>query len=240
MQPLNERPIVVFDLDGTILRINSFPHWVVFLLVGSLPGLGIHRRLLLSLRTLALLLRRKLVRTSHDDLLWRLQHVWQRACLKRPPISLARFEAFLLRRVRSNMASVLALVAQGRFDAVLATAAADDYAAGLGRRLGFRHVLATPAGRARGDPANAGERKRECVRAWLTKQGWDNRPLLLFTDHLDDLPLMHDSHAVYWCGEAGVPAGHAGLVVCHELDDRELAARLLEACQAERTRASAA
>ena len=185
-------PVVVFDLDGTILRVNSFPRWVLFLIAGRVPRLGPHRRALLSLRTVSLLLRRKLAGASHEDFLWRLQGVWRSACA-RPDAPAERFETKLLRLVRPNMASVLELVATERIDAVLATAAAEDYAVGLGRRLGFRHVLATASNRRHGEPANAGARKREQVLALLDACGWRRRPLILFTDHLDDLPLMRDS-----------------------------------------------
>ena len=50
-------PVAVFDLDGTVLDINSFPHWVMFLIAGHLPETGLHRRLLLSLRVALRVLR---------------------------------------------------------------------------------------------------------------------------------------------------------------------------------------
>ena len=238
-------PVVVFDLDGTILRVNSFPRWVLFLIFGRVPRLGPHRRALLSLRTVSLLLRRKLAGASHEDFLWRLQGVWRSACARRDAPA-ERFATKLLRLVRPNMASALELVATERIDAVLATAAAEDYAVNLGRRFGFRHVLATASNRRHGEPAHAGARKREQVLALLDECGWRRRPLILFTDHLDDLPLIRDSTTVYWCGplqeleRAAAAAGNARFVFCGDLDGGDVARRLSEACQSDRLLASAA
>lgn len=246
MPPGDDVPVVVFDLDGTILRVNSFPRWVMFLIIGRLPGLDANRRMALSLRTLLLLLQRKLVGASHEEFQRHLQAVWRSACAARPDATLARFEATLLRRIRPNLTLVLDLVASDRIDAVLATAAAEDYAASLGRRLGFRHVLATSSSRGRGEPANAGARKREQVLALLDARGWRHRPMILFTDHVDDLPLMRDSRAVYWCGapnelaHVAAAAANARFVVCRDLNGEAVALHLSEACQSDRLLASAA
>jgi phosphoserine phosphatase len=237
-------PVVIFDLDGTILHGNSFPHWVLFLTFGRLREFGFRHRVLLSLRSLLLLLRRRFFGTSHEEFLWHLQDAWRAASAERRGRALDRFETKLLRLVRPNFASVLQLVATERIDAVLATAAAVDYAAGFGRRLGFRHVLATASNRCHGVPANSGACKREQVLAFLRGQGWHARPMILFTDHLDDLPLMRDSDTVYWFGpwtafkQAAAAAANARFVFCRDLDGGEVASHLLDGCQADRVPAS--
>src|SRR4051794_20335007 len=214
-------PVVVFDLDGTILGINSFPAWVLHLIFGRVPGLGMRRRMALSFASQWLLLRRKLRRMDHDALLWRLQAAWRPAAA----IGAERFELRLLRYVRGNLRSVLGLVAESRGDAVLATAAAEDRAAGLARRLGFHHLLATPAGRTVGDPCNSGVQKRDRVVALLREKGWCDRPLVLFTDHIDDLPLIRESDFVFWYGtdsaltRVAAEAPDARFLSCRELDD---------------------
>jgi len=238
-------PVVVFDLDGTVLGVNSFPRWVLFLILGHVAGIGIRHRLLLSLRALRLLLQRKLTRSSHDVFLWRLQDAWRWASGSRPNASLRGFEATLLKHVRPNMGLALELAASGRIDAVLATAAAEEYAAGLGRRLGFRHVLATVAGRRCGEPANCGAHKRQRVLTFLAGRDWQERPLILVTDHLDDLPLMRDSSAVYWCGPADAlqtataTASDVRFIACRELSACALAQQLSDACQTDTLRSNA-
>ena len=79
MRSADSSPVLIFDLDGTILRTNSFPLWVVYLPVGRIPGLDLRQRVSLSMHTMRLLLSRKIGRLSHDELQRRLQIVWQAA-----------------------------------------------------------------------------------------------------------------------------------------------------------------
>jgi len=194
-------PVLVIDLDETILEVNSFPLWVLFLIGGRLPELRLRQRALLSVRTQLALLQRKLGRLDHDEFRCRLQAAWHSAAGLHCDHLTCRFQTRLLRRVRTNMQPVLAMVAAEQVDAVLATAATADYAAGLGRRLGFRHVLASQSRPDSVAPLNAGAHKRDRVLACLREQGWSKRALILFTDHLDDLPLMRESKVVCWFGQ---------------------------------------
>ena len=153
--PLGDaNPVLIFDLDETILRINSFPLWVRFLLAGRLRGLGTYRRAWLWLRVLSLMARRKLGRIDHDALLRQLRRTWHEATQDRGDLWTSALQARLMQEVRPNLRTVLRRVANGRADAVLATAAASDYAQGLARQLGFHHVLTTGPDHAA--PRNAG------------------------------------------------------------------------------------
>ena len=146
-------PVLVFDLDETILAVNSFPLWVRFLAAAPMPGLGWRRRTVLSLRVQSLAVRRVLGLIDHDALLWHVQRAW-RGATGTDGETLARgFQASLLQQVRPSLKPLLAAVAAGQVDAVLATAATSDYAAGLARRLGFRYALATSSGWGRHNPA---------------------------------------------------------------------------------------
>jgi phosphoserine phosphatase len=200
MQHADTVPVLVFDLDETVLSINSFPRWVSHLIIGRLPGLGVRRRVLLSLRVSFLLLRRKIGSIDHRRLLQLLQTAWQAAATDRAETIGSRFRTDLMQYVRPNLQSLLTMVAAGQVDAILATAALSDYADGLGREFGFRNILMTPTG---DDPTkfvNSGTRKRDRVLDFLKQRGWVDRPLILFTDHLDDLPLIRESSAVCWFG----------------------------------------
>jgi phosphoserine phosphatase len=231
-------PVLVFDLDGTILRINSFPRWVLFLLAGRSPGLGPGRRAVISASALLPLFQRKLGRMDHDAMLRQMQRVWKTAAgwqvsghgvgrlngeANEPPLPLSGFTASLRRHVRDNLRSLLGMVAAEQLDAVLATAAAGDYALEFGRQLGFRHVLATGSDRAPDERTNSGQRKRDRVFEFFDAAGWRGRPMVLFTDHIDDLPLMRESKLVCWFGPeklmeaARAATGEVHFVFCQEV-----------------------
>jgi len=136
-----------------------------------------------------LLVRRKAGMIDHETFKGRLQTLWQRCTRGDQGRAVQGFLATLQPYLRSDL---LELVRAGRDDAVLATAAAGDYAVSLGARLGFAHVL----------PDNVGMQKRQSVLQFLVKQGWESRERVLFTDHEDDLPLMAVCQTVYWFGTA--------------------------------------
>jgi len=193
-------PVLIFDLDGTILRRNSFPVWAASMLGLRDCGLRLRPRLALSLAVQRLLLQRRLRRLDHDALLRRLQALWCTA-LAEPGATLAQHvQRRLERLIRPNLVPVLRLVAEDAMDGILATAAAADYAEPLGRRLGFATIIATPAQRGAGEPHNAGGQKRDRVLALLRERDWLERPRIFFNDDLADLPLMQACQAVCWFG----------------------------------------
>lgn len=192
--------IVVFDLDGTILSINSFRLWVAYLVKGSVPELDVGLRWRLRLGALGAVLLRKSGLIDHEILKRRLQRLWQRAATASEGAIEDDFVRRLRHFVRPELSALLAAVAAGEVDAVLATAAAGDYAFALGRALGFRHIVATPTDRAGDAPSTQGVVKRDALRLLLGELGWQGRDIVLLTDHLDDLPLIEISQVVYWFG----------------------------------------
>jgi phosphoserine phosphatase len=194
------QPVLILDLDGTLLGTNSFPHWVQHLARARFDHLGTVRRAAISLAVFTAFIRRRLRLLDHAMFKYRLQQIWQDAVEGDDGAAEQQMIAELRRFVRPEFAPLLADVAADRIDAVLATAAAGDYALGLGRALGFTHILATPVGRAAPRNDNAGRQKRDAVLQLLLDHGWHNRPLILYTDHVDDLPLIRISQTTYWFG----------------------------------------
>jgi phosphoserine phosphatase len=196
--------VVIFDLDGTLLEVNSFPRWVRFLLAGRMPGLPPARRLGLRLGTARLLARRKLFRLDHEGFKSRLQALWRAS--GGDAAALAPFLASLRGHLRPAFAALLARVAAGEIAAVLATAAPADYAEPLGAELGFRHILATPSPAPAGLAGNTGAVKRDRVLALLGRLGWEARARVFFTDHEEDLPLILHCAVIGWFGPAALLA----------------------------------
>lgn len=225
-------PILVFDLDGTVLRINSFPVWVAFLALGGARGLSMRQQLKVTAVAAQLVMLRKLGRTKHTALMRRMQELWQFATAGDGGASAQRLAKLLLRTTRRNLDPAVKLVSEGALDGVLATAAAEDYAITLGERLGLQNVLATRTGRAIDEPENTGEHKCDRLLAWLDARGWSGRPLIFFNDHLADLPLMRECSIVCWVGsrralkQAQREATNVRFVDCRKLNAREMRATI--------------
>jgi phosphoserine phosphatase len=196
MTPHTPEPVWLFDLDGTVLTSNSFPLWVKFMLAGKAPA-PLGARIAAAVSTAILLAKRKAFGAPHDVFKAGLQRAWARYGAASAAAADA-LGARLERDVRANMADALA-IARTRDDAWLATAAAGEYAEPFARRLGFRRVLATPVGRA-SEGSYVGPRKRDAALAALDAAGWGARPIVFFTDHEEDLPLMQASDRVIWFG----------------------------------------
>ena len=197
--PAND-PILIFDLDDTILTLNSFRSFVLYLLRGSfaLPPLT---RARLTLATIAVMGRRRLLHAGHADTKRALQRLWSEAIAREvTPRAESLFVAELARAVRPSLVEVLDSVRSGTRDGVLTTAAAAEYALPLATRLGFRHVVATPIFAAADYRENLGAAKRDNTETTLRELGWSERPRVFFTDHRDDLPLVQVCGTVVWLG----------------------------------------
>ena len=244
--PRDDTPVLICDLDGTILRANSFPLWMLYLIGGPLPELGFRARATLSLRAQQLLLRRKLGRIDHEHLMRETQAAWRNADDR--DVASRHMPRLLRRLVRPVFEPLLRQIATGQIDAVLSTAAAGEYAIEFGRQLGFRYVLTTPRGLAPKETLNAGNEKLRRVLAFLAERDWMDRPRLLLTDHIDDLPLMRHCSAVGWFGSASAMtrarelSGGTKFVDCGGLDTAAFlhAWNILSACAASRSSASTA
>lgn len=203
-------PVLIVDLDGTLLTINSFPRWAAHLARARFRHLSRRMRLRIAARAIGALTVRKLRLIDHCRLKWRLQRLWLEAA-DDGGTSESHIRDELLGFVRPQFAPLLAAVRAGTADAILATAAAEAYARGLGSALGFAHVLAAPATAEMPLDIPSGEQKRRAILRFLEARGWEKRPLTVFTDHADDVPVMRLARTVYWFGTA------AGQRACAEL-----------------------
>ena len=207
-----DEPVLIFDLDGTIIDVNSFPLWAGDMLRGRVPSIDRAGRTAIALRTAAALARRKLLREPHDTFKARLQRIWTRATERAATDLSVDLVARLASHVRPNLDLILRDVASGTVDAVLTTAAAAEYALPLARHLGFRHAIATPTAGSADCTENVGSTKRDRTLAYLVAQGWADRPRIFFTDHRDDLPLIRECQTIVWLGPDAECASVCGAV----------------------------
>lgn len=230
-------PILVFDLDGTVLRINSFPVWVAFLALGGARGLPMGQQLKVTALVVRLVILRKLGRIDHTILMRQMQDLWRLATTGDGGAAARRLAKLLSVTTRRNLQPAINLVSEGALDGVLATAAAEDYAVALSQRLGVQDVLGTQSQRATDEPENVGVHKRDRLQAWVNARGWSGRPMIFFNDHLADLPLMRECSIVCWVGsqralkQAQRDAANVRFVDCRKLNAHEMRATIAHLCQ---------
>jgi phosphatidylglycerophosphatase C len=185
--------VVLFDLDGTLTRRDTYLAYLIGYLLRH-PARLVHAPAL-AVAVLLYVCRRR-------DNTW-LKITFLRLILGGEELgALEAWTRVFLDRVltRGMRARALETMAEHRAAGarlVLVTASLDFYARPLGVRLGFDEILCTRAavdaeGRLTGalDGENCyGPSKRRCVEAYLMEHA-PGRPVGLYTDHHADLPLL--------------------------------------------------
>jgi len=197
--------LVLVDLDGTLVRGNSFHMWLRHMVMDGLRTLSPPARYA-SRFVICVYAALRLARViPHARLKRACQGVWSRAMARSadPEHELNCFLAALMGRVDPRIAGWLARAKDDGAITVLTTAAPGDYALPLARRLGFDGAVATP--RANGGPwsENLREEKERNTAAYLRRMRWENKRTILFTDHADDLPLMRSVEEVCLVADEG-------------------------------------
>ncbi len=184
--------ILIFDLDGTILSINSFPVWAWYMLKGGSTSLTMSTRIKIAFRTACIMFKRKVCRRSHFATKQALQKLWIQSQANADTLNNA-----LLKHIRPELAGLLQLVRSGQVKAILATSAAACYAVELGQKLGFTYITATHLG----GLENRSEEKLDSVMRLIESNGWSDFKRILLTDHPEDLPLIKQCQQTIWFGD---------------------------------------
>lgn len=177
----------IVDLDGTLVRVNTFPRWIVHLVSSAV----LSGRLRRAAQLITLVVRRKVGLLSHRDLKHRLVE------LSSTPDERSRFAQRIA--ATASCPEVIDMVSASTNTRILATAAAPDYVQDLVDSLGikFDHVLTS--GVFDGEFVdNVGAVKARRVREVVEAAG-DSSVLHVFTDHDDDLPLVRLASTVTAC-----------------------------------------
>jgi phosphoserine phosphatase len=192
-------PVVLVDLDGTLLRANSY-HVLLLWLAARLvrPGRGFVRR---NRRFWSLLL----ARATH-----RSERVAMKQEVQALLAELGGSPALLVRILRAQVdPAVLVSIDQARDQGapvVLATAALPEYALPLAAAVGHPDAVCTTAASDHPWTENLGAAKRDRVCAHLAAHGLDGRRRVLLSDHPDDLPLAEVCDRTFWVARRATKA----------------------------------
>lgn len=187
------KPILIIDLDETLISVNSFPLWARYFLLGKFKDTPLMRRASLRLEAARIFAARKLLRKNHAQTKSKLHQLWMKVD---DTSAQEKFISALERYIRPNMRELLELIAKKEIDAILATAAASAYAEPFARKIGFTYVLATRIS----DNENRNEEKSRQALELIAKNNWLDRKKIFFTDHLEDMPFMLNSNKLFWFG----------------------------------------
>jgi phosphoserine phosphatase len=195
----DEPPVVLVDLDGTLLRANSH-HFLLIWLAARLvrPGRGFVRR---NRRFWSLLV----ARATH-----RSERVAMKQEIQALLAEVGGSPRVLIRMLRAQVdPAVLASIDEARdkgAPVVLATAALPEYALPLAAAVGHPDAVCTTAAADRPWTENLGAAKRDRVCAHLTARGLDGRRRILLSDHPDDLPLAEVCDRTFWVARRATQA----------------------------------
>lgn len=177
--------IVVFDLDGTLLRGNSFHEWIKFLVISPRSGISLRDRF----RVVAWCVLRVFRVFSHA----RLKHRIVREIV----VSEKATEIFvrqLIARYRSDRCfSELDMWRSRDACMILATAAPEVYASVLGSQLGFHVTIGSMLEAGGGFSENVREEKMRNLKRRFPHEEFS----AVYTDHEDDFLLLGEARSKF-------------------------------------------
>lgn len=218
----NANDVLLVDLDGALLRGNSFHMWLKYVVAGGLGTVRPSPRWRCRLAVLMFSAMRLSRLLDHAAWKRRVQKAWAAAMAgsRDPSRELGGFLAVLDARIDKGLLARIREAQANRAVAVLTTAAAAEYAEVLAGDLGFDAVVATPRGGCVHWRHNIGAVKCRRTLALLEERKWHDRRRILYTDHLDDLPLMAESQQIHLVAEDSVGAARALASTPEEKDVR--------------------
>lgn len=174
-----KKKVLVVDLDGTLYKINTFHHFIKYLIIYSLANFEI----ILVIKTIALIFLRGFKIISHSK--WKFYIL--NSIQSKKNIDFEKFVNSI-----SNWKRDISILKDNSYDIkILATAAPFCYAHIIAQNEHFNICQATnfPTSKFSKEFENRNEVKRDTLLRYLNDNNISKIHTLV-TDHLDDLPLI--------------------------------------------------
>ncbi len=185
------KPLLIIDLDGTFVSVNTFHKWMIFVAKQALKKLGL-KALSKILYTIAL---RAFKRINHAQMKYAILEVSEKLVTdKEIEIFVNTLEPY----VHLNILKIL----EEKNISILATAAPLIYAKAIKEKYGFDYVIATSPTSIKPWKENLKEEKKKNLLALLKEEDIRASQSILYTDHHDDLPLMRYANETYLVGDS--------------------------------------
>ena len=181
------KDILLIDLDGTFVSINTFHKWIKFLFIQELKKMHI----ISLLKILKIIILRLTKTFTHAQMKFAILQLSEKV-IRSPEI--VNFVNSLDKYVSTD---ILKKLKDDTSISILATAAPLIYAKQIKEKYHFDYVLATEYTDEKNWAENIKEIKRTSYHKLLEKQDITPKNVVLYTDHHDDLPLMQVSNLIY-------------------------------------------
>lgn len=190
-----KRKLIVVDLDGTLVKDNSFHFFLTGLFRHALKDFSFYSvGALTKIFSFAAL--RKARICSHERLKQELQKIWVGFESRGQGYFLEkRLSSYLKKSLRMDLISYLESIKGIDDKVVLATAAPEEYVELIAKQLRVIDVvIATPSIKKDTWFHNLGQQKWDNISLLMNGQDFE---IISFTDHQDDLPLLSNSNSSY-------------------------------------------
>ena len=176
---LNKK-IILIDLDGTFVNVNTFHKWMKFLFIEALKKF----QLVSVIKILTIITLRYTKRIDHAKMKYRILEISEEIVTQK---QITQFVETLSPYVNQKL---LNIVQDSTTNTILATAAPLFYALSIKEKYQFDFVIATDNIGHSLWQENIREIKAQNVKKLLNEKGFDHKDTVLYTDHHDDIPLM--------------------------------------------------
>lgn len=175
---------IVIDLDGTLININSFKSYIIYILKETIKSINIH----LFSYTIFWVLLRKCRCISHEKMKFHILQITNKFMTQH---RLQHFTLmYLLPNINNEVHTFCKQYQAKGYYIYLSTAAPENYVKELFPYLNFDGYCASPMPQKKEKNWKENIRKQKYINTCLLLKKTNTQLAIMITDHYDDLPLL--------------------------------------------------
>jgi len=182
-----DKKIILIDLDGTFVNVNTFHKWMKFLFIEAVKKFQV----VSVIKILTIVALRYTKRINHAEMKYRILEISEKIITQE---QITQFVHTLTPNVNQTL---LNIIQDNHTTTILATAAPLFYVQSIKKMYHFDFVVATDDIGHSPWQENIREIKAQNIKNLFTEKGFDTKDAVLYTDHHDDMPLMHIVSCTY-------------------------------------------
>ena len=182
----------IIDLDGTLILKNTFHLWLKYLFLKNNIYKSVNKNIAMKFHLILFCFLRILKLINHSNFKKLIQKKYSECTIASENEISKNFIEIIYKYINSDLCSFIDLENKNYNNCIyiLATAAPEEYAAEISKKINFDYCLATPKYNDQKWYDNIRFKKTENVEKLLKKINLNLNETILFTDHIDDLSLI--------------------------------------------------